>query len=79
MITLNRLRLLNTLIKHETLTLADLGKKENLGLIPNKLHLQHLLDQLEQEECIEKLNGTSAKTYTITEKGIAEGNRLKAS
>ena len=78
MITLNRLLLLNTLIKHETLTLADLGKKENIGLIPNKQHLQHLLDQLEKEECIEKLDGASAKTYTITGKGIAEGNRLNA-
>ena len=78
MLTLNRKLLLNTLIKHETLTLTDIGKKENLGLTPNKHHLQVLLDKLEQESYIKKLNGSMPGTYTITDKGIAEGNRLKA-
>ena len=78
MLTLNRTLLLNTLIKHETLTLTDIGKQENLGLTPNKHHLQILLDQLEQEACIQKLNGAIRCTYTVTDKGIAEGNKLKA-
>jgi len=78
MSTLNRTLLLNTLIKHETLTLTDIGKQENLGLTPNKHHLQMLLDQLEQESCIQKLSGAMPCTYTVTDKGIAEGNNLKA-
>jgi hypothetical protein len=78
MLTLNRTLLLNTLIKHETLTLPDIGKQENLGLTPNKYHLQMLLDQLEQESCIQRLSGASPSTYTITDKGIAEGIRLGA-
>jgi len=78
MLTLNRILLLNTLIKHETLTLTDIGKKENLGLTPNRHHLQILLDQLEQQSCIQKLDGAKPCTYTVTDKGIAEGNKLKA-
>ncbi len=78
MLTLNRILLLNTLIKHGTLTLKDVGKHETLGLTPNKHHLQVLLDQLEQQSCIQKLNGALPCTYTITDKGIAEGNRLRA-
>jgi hypothetical protein len=78
MLTLNRTLLLNTLIKHETLTLTDIGKKENLGLTPNRHHLQILLDQLEQQSCIQKLDGAKPCTYTVTDKGIAEGNKLKA-
>lgn len=78
MLTLNRTLLLNTLIKHETLTLTDIGKKENLGLTPNKHHLQILLDELEQQSCIQKLGGAMPCTYTVTDKGIADGNKLKA-
>jgi hypothetical protein len=77
MLTLNRTVLLNTLIKHETLTLTDIGKHENLGLTPNKHHLQILLDELEQQSCIQKLDGAIPCTYTVTDKGIAEG-KLKA-
>ena len=75
---LNRKLLLNTLIKHETMTLADVGKEKNLGLVPNKHHLQLLLDELEQDSYILKLSGAVPCTYTVTDKGIAEGNRLKA-
>jgi hypothetical protein len=76
--TLNRILVLNTLVKHETLTLTDIGKKENLGLVPNIHHLQLLLDELEHGSYIQKLNGAAVCTYTITDKGIAEGKRLKA-
>jgi hypothetical protein len=77
MSTLNRKLLLNTLIKHETLTLEDVGEEKNLCLIPNKHHLQLLLDELEEESYIQKLEGAVPCTYTITDKGIAERNRLK--
>jgi hypothetical protein len=78
MLTFNRKLLLNTLIKHETLTLTDIGKEKNLELTPNKHHLQLLLAELEQDSYILKLGGTVPCTYTVTDKGIAEGNRLKA-
>jgi hypothetical protein len=78
MSTLNRILVLNTLAKHETLTLTDIGKKENLGLVPDMHHLQLLLDELEQGSYIQKLNVAAVCTYTITDKGIAEGKRLKA-
>lgn len=70
---LNRILVLNTLIKHETLTLPDIGRQENLGLLPNADHLQFLLDELEQGLYIQKLDGAVPCTYTITDKGIAEG------
>jgi hypothetical protein len=78
MSTLNHLLVLNTLVKHETLTLTDISKKENLGLIPNKHHLQLLLDRLEHGLFIQKLSGAAICTYTVTDKGIAESERLKS-
>ena len=77
MLTLNRKLLLNTLIKHETLTLTDIGREKNLGLTPNKHHLKLLLDELEEDSYIQKLDGAMPCTYTVTDKGIEEGNRLK--
>jgi len=77
MLTLNRKLLLNTLIQHETLTLTDIGKEKNLGLTPNKHHLQLLLDELEQDSFIQKLSGAVPCTYTVTDKGITEGKRLR--
>ena len=75
---LNRKLVLNTLVKHETLTLTDIGKKENLGLVPNMQHLQLLLDKLEHGSYIQKLSGAAVCTYTMTDKGIAESKRLEA-
>lgn len=74
--TLNRTLVLNTLIKHETLTLDDFAKEENLGIIPNEHHLRLLLEELESDSYVEQLDGTILCTYTITDKGIAEGKRL---
>ena len=71
---LNRTLVLNTLIKHETLTRADLGKEENLGFTANEEHLNFLLEEMEEASYIKKLSGTL--TYTITDKGIEEGQRL---
>ena len=77
MTTLNRTLVLNTLIKHETLTLADIAKEENLGLTPNEQHLRFLLAELDESGYIQKLDGAAESTYTITDKGIEEGERLK--
>lgn len=70
MLTLNRKLLLNSIIKHETLTLTDMGKEQNLGLVPNKHHLQFLLDELEQDSYIPKLGGAVPCTHTLTDKGM---------
>lgn len=75
---LNRILVLKTLINHETLTLPDLGKKKNLGITANERHLLLLEEDLEDEGLVQKLNGATTSTYTITDKGIAEGKRLKA-
>jgi len=77
MTTLNRTIVLNTLIKHETLTLTDIAKAENLGMIPNEQHLRFLLEELDESGYIQKLDGAAVSTYTITDKGIEEGERLK--
>jgi len=79
MLTLDRALVLNTLIKHETLTLQDLAKKENLGLVPDAFYFRQLIQQLLNDACIETLNGTEEPTYTITSKGIAEGKRMELS
>jgi hypothetical protein len=55
---------------------TDIGKEQNLGLTPNKHHLQLLLDELEQDSYIQKLGGAVPCTYTVTDKGIAEDKRL---
>ena len=78
MSTLNRIVVLNALIKHETLTLPDLSKEENLGMIPNEHHLRLLLDDLEESSYIQQLRGAAVCTYTITAKGIKEGKRINA-
>ncbi len=74
---LNRAVVLNTMIKHETLIIDDIGKAENLGFVSNKEHLQFLLDELTESGYLNILSGVTPCTYTITDKGIAEGKRLK--
>jgi len=76
MTTINRTLVLKTLIKHETLTIDDIAKAENLGRIPNKNHLQFLLTELNESGHIHLMNGVVPSTYTITDKGILEGARL---
>ena len=51
---LSRILVLNTLIKHETLTLADLGKEENIGIAANQRHLLVLVEDLEDEGLVGK-------------------------
>jgi hypothetical protein len=74
----NRKVLLDTLIKHETLTEEDIAKEENLGLVPNKEQLGFLLSELDLSGHIQILSGASPITYTITQKGIDEGKRLES-
>ncbi len=76
MSNINRTIVLNSLIKHETLTIADVGKEENLGMVANTEHLNFLLGELVESGHIHTLNGVKPVTYTITEKGIKEGDRL---
>ncbi len=76
MASLNRTMVLDTLIKHETLTLADLAKTVNPGTVPEDNHLQLLLDELCQSGHIHVLDGVTPCTYTVTDKGIREGKRL---
>lgn len=73
----NRKILLDTLIKHETLTEDDIAKVENLGVVPNKQQLGFLLSELSLSGHIQVLSGAEPVTYTITQKGIAEGRRLE--
>ncbi|PTX15019.1 hypothetical protein C8N40_109117 [Pontibacter mucosus] len=76
MATLNRTIVLNALIKHETLTIGDFAKEENLGASPGGNHLQLLVDELVQSGHIHILAGVSPYTYTISDEGIREGARL---
>lgn len=72
----NRKILLDTLIKHETLTEDDIAKEKNLGLVPDKAQLGYLLSELALSGHILVLSGAVPVTYTITQKGIDEGMRL---
>ena len=76
MSVLNRKVVLMMFIKHETLTLSDTSKEENLSIIPNEQHLGFLLQELEEGGFLQQLNGAKERTYTITGKGIDEGKRL---
>ena len=77
MTNINRAVVLNTLIKHETLTIVDIRKAENIGMVPDKVHLNFLLNELIESRDIQTLNGVTPLTYTKTTKGIAECKGLK--
>jgi hypothetical protein len=48
-----------------------------MGFAPDKAHLQFLLDELTESGYLNILDGVTPCTYTITDKGIVEGKRLK--
>lgn len=73
----NRQLVLNTLIKHETLTIDDIADPGNLGIKAEAGQLQQVLQQLLQSGFITTLDGVHPTTYTITTEGIEEGERLK--
>jgi hypothetical protein len=74
--SLNRTLILNTLIRHETLTIGDIAKEENLGIIPDLKHVDFLVSELTESGHIQQLDGAIPPTFTITTKGIEEGERL---
>ncbi|NTS42677.1 hypothetical protein HRG84_17390 [Flavisolibacter sp. BT320] len=76
MLLVTRKIVLETLTKHETLTLDDISKEENLGIVPDKSQLRYLLRQLTMSGFIQVLGGASPITYSITTKGIEECDRL---
>ena len=71
-----RTTVLDTMIKHETLVVDDIGKEENMGAEPDKKHLQITLNKLIEGGYLTMLSGVTPFTYTITNKGIIEGKRL---
>lgn len=73
----NRKIILDTLIKHETLTEDDIAKEKNLGVVPNKKQLGFFLSELTLSRHIQVLSGPDPVTYTISQKGIDEGKRLE--
>ncbi|MGI8634323.1 MAG: MarR family transcriptional regulator [Segetibacter sp.] len=77
MTNINRTMVLNSLIKHETLTIADIAEEKNLGVIPDKAHLNYLINELVDSGHVYALDGVTPSTYTITSKGIQEGTRLQ--
>ena len=77
MTNINRTMVLNSLIKHETLTITDIAKEENLGIVPDKTHLNYLINELVESGHVHALDGVIPTTYTITTKGINEGMRLQ--
>jgi len=77
MTNINRTMVLNSLIKHETLTITDIAKEENLGIVPDKNHLNYLINELVESGHVHALDGVIPTTYTITTKGINEGMRLQ--
>jgi hypothetical protein len=76
MSNLNRKMLIDALVKHETLTIDDLGKEENIGIMPDKGQFKFLVTELSKSGHFNRLNGVEPCTYTITDKGIKEGERL---
>lgn len=76
MTNINRTMVLNSLIKHETLTIEDIRKVEYFGMVPDNVHLNYLLNELIESGHVHTLNGVTPLTYTITQKGINEGRRL---
>jgi len=77
MSNINRTIVLNSLIKHETLTITDISKEKNLGMVPDKAHLNYLINELVESGHVHALDGVIPITYTITTEGIQEGTRLR--
>ena len=53
-----------------------MGKPEKIISADPVLHLRLLLEELEGDSYVQQLSGAALCTYTITDKGIAEGKRL---
>lgn len=75
--SLNPSLVLDTLIKHETLTIHDLSKEENLGIPCTPEEVEPLLHKLKDHGFVTALANVHPPTYTITDKGIKEGRKWK--
>jgi hypothetical protein len=73
---LNRLRLLKTFRVHETLKLEDISKEENLGMVPDLNQLNYMLTEMTDCGYLKILNDIVPATYSITDDGIQEYERL---
>ncbi|MEJ7678034.1 MAG: hypothetical protein WKG06_09255 [Segetibacter sp.] len=73
MTNIDRTIVLNSLIKHETLTITDMATEKNLGMVPDKAHLNYLINELVESGHAHALDGVIPSTYTLTTKGIQEG------
>lgn len=73
MATVTRRQVLDTLIRHETLTIKDIADPVNIGFSPDKGQLKFILAELQKSGHISVLHGVDPTTYTITDKGIEEG------
>jgi len=76
MTMISRKMIMDAMIKHETLTIVDMAKAENLGLIPEMGQLKYLLSGLVDEGFVIILQGAIPRTYSITKRGMEEGKRL---
>lgn len=72
--TLNPDTLLACMRRHETLTIDDIAKAENLGFVPEARHLSVLLSLLTQNGDLIQLPDVEPETYTITSKGMGAAN-----
>ena len=66
---------LKVILEHDTLTINDLIKEENLRMEASHEELQPVLDQLKSDGLINTLDNVTPATYTITDKGIVEGSK----
>jgi hypothetical protein len=66
---------LQALIRHETLTFPDLLLEKNLGIALPEAYVETALQQLRSNKLVDLLNDTDPPTYTITAKGIEEGQK----
>lgn len=76
MTTVTPLIVLTALVKHETLTLPDLQQEKNLGTYLPPQEVELALETLTKQKFVTTLQGVTPTTYTITEKGIEESERI---
>jgi len=63
MTNINRTIVPNSLIKHETLTITDIGKEKKLGMVPDKADLNYLINEFVESGHVHALDGVIPSTY----------------
>lgn len=74
---LNREVLLAAMTQHETLTIDDIAKVENIGFVPDAEQLRLLLRELTAKGELVQLPDVMPATFTITNKGILSDTDLQ--